>query len=60
MLLLISCCQRAIKTTRTQRQMIEDLGDALDLSSIADAIPDNADLLEQEDDAPIIVDQFVA
>ena len=35
-------------------QMIEDLGDALDLSSIADAIPDNADLLEQEDDAPII------
>tara|TARA_B100001115_G_C15829830_1_gene413877 strand:+ start:519 stop:2012 length:1494 start_codon:yes stop_codon:yes gene_type:complete len=35
-------------------QMIEDLGDAFDLSSIADAIPDNADLLEQEDDAPII------
>ena len=35
-------------------QMIEDLGDAFDLSSIADSIPDNADLLEQEDDAPII------
>jgi general secretion pathway protein E len=35
-------------------QMIEDLGEAFDLSSIAEAIPDNADLLEQEDDAPII------
>lgn len=35
-------------------QMIEDLGDELDLGSIADLIPETGDLLEQEDDAPII------
>ena len=35
-------------------QMIEDLGDELDLSSLAEAIPETGDLLEQEDDAPII------
>lgn len=35
-------------------QMIEDLGDDMDLSSIADLIPESGDLLEQEDDAPII------
>jgi len=35
-------------------QMIEDLGGDMDLGSLADAIPDSSDLLEQEDDAPII------
>ena len=35
-------------------QMIEDLGEAMDLSSLADAIPETGDLLEQEDDAPVI------
>ncbi|MCB1647140.1 MAG: Flp pilus assembly complex ATPase component TadA, partial [Pseudomonadales bacterium] len=35
-------------------QMIEGLGDSMDLSSLADAIPETGDLLEQEDDAPII------
>ena len=35
-------------------QMIEDLGEGLDLGSIADLIPETGDLLEQEDDAPII------
>ncbi len=35
-------------------QMIEDLGDEVDLSSLAEAIPETGDLLEQEDDAPII------
>ncbi|MCZ6502654.1 MAG: type II secretion system ATPase GspE [Gammaproteobacteria bacterium] len=35
-------------------QMIEDLGDEMDLGSIADLIPETGDLLEQEDDAPII------
>ena len=35
-------------------QMIEDLGDDMDLGSIADLIPETGDLLEQEDDAPII------
>ncbi len=35
-------------------QMIEDLGDEMDLGSIVDLIPETGDLLEQEDDAPII------
>ncbi len=35
-------------------QMIEDLGEGMDLGSIADLIPETGDLLEQEDDAPII------
>jgi len=35
-------------------QMIEDLGEEVDLSSLAEAIPEIGDLLEQEDDAPII------
>ncbi len=35
-------------------QMIQGLGEELDLGSLVDAIPDNGDLLEQDDDAPII------
>jgi general secretion pathway protein E len=35
-------------------QMIEDLGAEVDLSSLAEAIPETGDLLEQDDDAPII------
>ena len=35
-------------------QMIEDLGEEMDLDSIADLIPETGDLLEHEDDAPII------
>lgn len=34
--------------------MIEGLGDEMDLSSLADAIPETEDLMAQEDDAPII------
>jgi general secretion pathway protein E len=36
------------------RQMVEDLGEEMDLASLADTIPETEDLLEQEDDAPII------
>ena len=36
------------------RQMIEDLGENMDLGSLAELIPETGDLLEQEDDAPII------
>ncbi len=36
------------------RQMVEDMGDELDLASLADAVPETEDLLDQEDDAPII------
>ncbi len=35
-------------------QMVEDLGDDMDLASLANAVPETEDLLEQEDDAPII------
>ena len=35
-------------------QMIEGLGEKMDLSSLIDAMPETGDLLEQEDDAPII------
>ncbi len=34
--------------------MMDDLGEDLDLASIADALPEPEDLLESEDDAPII------
>lgn len=35
-------------------QMVEDLGGDMDLTSLANAVPETEDLLEQEDDAPII------
>ena len=35
-------------------QMVEGLGDDMDLASLADSVPETGDLLEQEDDAPII------
>jgi general secretion pathway protein E len=35
-------------------QMIEGLGEEMDLGTLVDALPDSSDLLEQEDDAPII------
>ncbi|WP_290651300.1 type II secretion system ATPase GspE [Aquisalimonas sp.] len=36
------------------QQMMEDIGEDLDLSRIAESLPEPADLLESEDDAPII------
>ena len=36
------------------KQIVEDLGEELDLVSIADSVPENEDLLGREDDAPII------
>ena len=35
-------------------QMAEDIGADVDLSRLADAIPDSSDLMDTEDDAPII------
>ncbi len=35
-------------------QMVEDIGDDMDLSSIAESLPEPEDLLESADDAPII------
>lgn len=36
------------------KQMVEDLGDEMDLTRLANSVPETEDLLEQEDDAPII------
>lgn len=36
------------------QQLVEGLEDQMDLSSLADAVPETADLLEQQEDAPII------
>ena len=36
------------------KQMVQDMGDELDLVSLADAVPETEDLLAQSDDAPII------
>ena len=36
------------------RQMVADMGDDMDLASLADSVPETEDLLEKEDDAPII------
>lgn len=36
-------------------QMVEGLGDDMDLASLAERLPETEDLLEQEDDAPIIL-----
>ncbi|MDC3332889.1 type II secretion system ATPase GspE [bacterium] len=35
-------------------QVAEDMGDDMDLSRLADEIPDTADLMDGEDDAPVI------
>merc|ERR1712169_62868 len=35
-------------------EMVEGLGDDIDLASLADSVPETEDLLEQEGDAPII------
>ena len=46
---------RAYESRNTEAmQMVEDLGDEMDLASLADSVPESEDLLEQEDDAPII------
>lgn len=46
--------ERAYQHDSASMQLAEDLGDSLDLASLADQVPETEDLLEQEDDAPII------
>ncbi|WP_440996295.1 type II secretion system ATPase GspE [Arhodomonas sp. SL1] len=47
--------QQAYETrTGETMQAMEDLGDEVDLSRLAESIPEPEDLLESEDDAPII------
>lgn len=46
---------RAYQNDSTEAmQMVEGLGDDMDLASLADSVPETEDLLETEDDAPII------
>ena len=42
------------KDSSATMQMVEGLGDDMDLASLAESVPETEDLLEQEDDAPII------
>ncbi|HEX4870123.1 MAG TPA: type II secretion system ATPase GspE [Moraxellaceae bacterium] len=46
---------RAYQTDSSESmQMVEGLGDEMDLASLAELVPEAEDLMEQEDDAPII------
>ncbi len=40
--------------SNSAQELATDMGDNLDLASLADSLPENADLMEQEDDAPVI------
>ena len=42
------------RDSTTTMQMVEDLGGEMDLASIANSVPETEDLLEKENDAPII------
>ncbi|AWB69115.1 type II secretion system protein GspE [Saccharobesus litoralis] len=42
------------KDSSEARQMMEDIGNEADLFSLADELPETEDLLENEDDAPVI------
>ncbi len=46
--------QKTYEEGSNKMSMMEDLGDDLDLSAVADTLPEPADLLESDDDAPII------
>ena len=47
--------QKAYERDSAQtRQMVQDIDESMDLVSLADTIPQAEDLLEQEDDAPVI------
>ncbi len=45
---------KAYQHDSASMQLAEDIGGSLDLASLAEQLPETADLLEQEDDAPII------
>ena len=50
-----SLLQKAYERDSTQtRQMVQDIDESMDIASLADTIPQTEDLLEQEDDAPVI------
>lgn len=45
---------RIYQESADSREAMEELGDDMDLASLANAIQETSDLLEQEDDAPIV------
>ncbi|KPV40343.1 general secretion pathway protein GspE [Thiohalorhabdus denitrificans] len=46
--------QRAFERTGAAADAVEDLGDAVDLDAASAGLPESADLLDSQDDAPII------
>ena len=48
---LVACYQRDSAETR---QLMEDIGNDMDLFTLIDELPDSDDLLSEDDDAPII------
>ncbi len=49
---LITACYS--RDSGEAKQMVEDLGEEIDLASLASSLPETEDLLDQQDDAPII------
>ena len=43
-----------VRDASEAKQMVADIGDHLDLASLADSVPETEDLLDQEEDAPIV------
>ena len=43
-----------VRDSSEAKQMVADIGDHLDLASLADSVPETEDLLDQEGDAPIV------
>ena len=43
-----------VRDASEAKQMVADIGEHLDLASLADSVPETEDLLDQEEDAPIV------
>ena len=43
-----------VRDSSEAKQMVADIGEHLDLASLADSVPETEDLLDQEEDAPIV------
>ncbi len=43
-----------VRDASEARQMVADIGDHFDLASLADSVPETEDLLDAQDDAPIV------
>ena len=43
-----------VRDSSEAKQMVADIGDHLDLASLAESVPETEDLLDQQEDAPIV------